>query len=1073
MPHVPNPSANKKLSLVLSLFILLVCDFQGAYGQMVSGVRMPGYAQTLGVVLNQKSYPYSAQLISIAVPGNILNPGEAASFTFQLVNNTDKAIAAKAKVELIRYATRGIPGDIWTPQMYKIADAGSTPIDVDIAAKGFQDITVTPTVPAEFGAYALVVDLGEHGRAMVGTFVRTFPVSSKRVQYSKLCLDSMPLDVLKRLGVHAIRYEVSYKPTTEKDFPEWLEKHAEKLKALQDANITTMFMVGGPGFFGDWEPLKRPRPWLDDKAVMLDTKFDLAWLPSYDPDFQKFCHILAAKFGWPKGPCTAFYLWNEPWEGLSIAGWGADMLRYREIFTHMCQGVEEARKDDGVQVLLGGFDSTSNAMDKMFGDGSDEFLKWCDFISIHYQGLDAHTTVKKWVNRKSLNGHVRIWDTESWIANTDDRVAGAIAADRAAGYDRAMGIFGGNISSAQDANIRTADGKTKRVSITEAWPVAASVGAANHFIGERAFRELLFKNGLPWVMVFDGDAMDDGTANPEDATVVVVGDLGEEFKPDDLPFRTARGFAEIAHKKELRKQLAAMPADAPALDRKALETAISKPEVAQRRHDDNRRRSALQPVRFLWQSLAGEGRKDRHPARWPRIFPPRRRQAGLRRSTASRNPHLARRRDRAVGDRRTRHDCANRKTSGSPPFSHQYSQSTRERKIDGNPWKVEAPATGRADCLRRDETKEIEIPITAGESVSDNTYPLSVSFDAGADGTAVHEEAMHVNVIPRRTITVDGNLDDWKDIPPQIIKSAGPGGPTLTEAAWLPFMKFDQSVGKGLATGYMAYDNDNFYFAAKIADDTPDEGMPRFETLNPDEFFYPEVCYRVDREHALQKKDMTWAESTADVRALQKPGADGKDRVAAAWATTLQSFAIDLKLPKGQPRRVALYLLDWIQPGQRGAVVEIIDNATGRSMARNFFTRLSYGKYVVYDLAGNIRIKISATNGAGAALSGIFFDPAPANAKAKGTSGKYLKTDEDTQGNWKGVYGADGYNVIGADAKYPHYVTVDLPNVVNTEEFHWPQGVRRFSYRKNPQLPAGNFPRHDNVQIAFNVLRRR
>jgi hypothetical protein len=863
---------------------------------------------------------------------------------------------------------------------------------------------------------------------------------------------------------------VSYKPTTDKDFPEWLEKHAEKLKALQDANITTMFMVGGPGFFGDWEPLKRPRPWLDDKAVMLDTKFDLAWVPSYDPDFQKFCHTLAAKFGWPKGPCTAFYLWNEPWEGLSIAGWGADMLRYREIFTHMCQGVEEARKDDGVQVLLGGFDSTSNAMDKIFSDGSDAFLKWCDFISIHYQGLDAHTTVKQWVDRKSPNGRVRIWDTESWIANTDDRVAGAIAADRAAGYDRAMGIFGGNISSAQDANIRTAEGKNKHVSVTEAWPVAASVGAANHFIGERAFRELLFKNGLPWVMVFDGDAMDDGTPNPEDATVVVVGDLGEEFKPDDLPFRTARGFAEIAHKKELQKQLAAMPADAPALDRHALEIAIAKPEVL-----SGATMTIAADPRFSLFDFYG----NPSPAKNGKIVLPLDGRGFFLRGDGKPGSVAA----LLVAIRASRiegieplaiiaHDMTSR-IEKHPALRLSLTNILNRPvtgKLTATLGKLTLQQPSEAITFAPNETKEVEIPITAGESVADNTYPLSLSFDAGADGTAVHEEAMHVNVIPRRTIAVDGNLDDWKDVPPQIIKSAGPGGPTLTEAAWLPFKKFDQSVGKGLATGYMAYDNDNFYFAAKIADDTPDEGMPRFETLDADQFFYPEICYRVDREHALQKKDVTWAESTTDVRALQKPGADARDRIAAAWETTLQSFAIDLKLPEGQPHRVALYLLDWVQPGRRGAVVEIIDNATGRSLARNFFTRLSYGKYVIYDLAGDIRIKVSATNGAGGALSGIFFDSAPANPKARGTSGKYLKTDEDTQGNWKGVYGADGYNVIGADAKYPRYVTVDLPNVVNTEEFHWPQGIRRFSYRKDPQLPAGNFPRHDNVQIAFNVL---
>lgn len=34
----------------------------------------------------------------------------------------------------------------------------------------------------------------------------------------------------------------------------------------------------------------------------------------------------------------------------------------------------------------------------------------------------------------------------------------------------------------------------------------------------------------------------------------------------------------------------------------------------------------------------------------------------------------------------------------------------------------------------------------------------------------------------------------------------------------------------------------------------------------------------------------------------------------------------------------------------------------------------------------------------------------------------------------------------------------------------WPEGVRRYSYRKGPLLPAGNAPNCDNVQLAFNVL---
>jgi len=115
----------------------------------------------------------------------------------------------------------------------------------------------------------------------------------------------------------------------------------------------------------------------------------MAWLPSADEDFQKWCRIYAGTFGWPRGPVNAMELWNEPWEGLSISGWGADIPRYRDLYTRMAEGIEEARKRDGVQVLIGGCCSSMNTDDKLFCDGKDTFLKWLDFVSIHYQPMCA------------------------------------------------------------------------------------------------------------------------------------------------------------------------------------------------------------------------------------------------------------------------------------------------------------------------------------------------------------------------------------------------------------------------------------------------------------------------------------------------------------------------------------------------------------------------------------------------------------------------------------------------------------------------------------------------------------
>ena len=97
----------------------------------------------------------------------------------------------------------------------------------------------------------------------------------------------------------------------------------------------------------------------------------------------------------------------------------------------MAQGVEQARKDAGVEVLIGGCDSTFNTFDKLFATGPDDFLKGLDFHSMHYQGMNTPAGYKPWRDRKDASGNpapVRMWDTESWVANSDERVAAVLSA---------------------------------------------------------------------------------------------------------------------------------------------------------------------------------------------------------------------------------------------------------------------------------------------------------------------------------------------------------------------------------------------------------------------------------------------------------------------------------------------------------------------------------------------------------------------------------------------------------------------------------------------------------------------
>lgn len=813
--------------------------------QMVSGPNMPGFAATLGVPPDPRAAPYTAQFIESSAPGNILWPGEQARFTFQLVNSSAEPIAVTGKVDVIAYGTKGKPGDIWVPDMFKIADAGSEPVRAELKPHGFQNITVSPVLPERFGAYGLVVDLGPHGRRFVTSCIRTFQPAPAPVQFPQLALDINDVQVLTRLGAFPNRIGIGYKPTTDPDFEAWFAKQTDKLEAFKNAHLPVTVEIGGGAFCAPEQPLGRPRPHLDEHGVMLDTKFDLAWLPGYDADFRKFVKRIVAAYGWPKGPINSIKLWNEPWEGISISGWGADMLRYREIFRALCEATREACREAGVEVLTGGCDSSSNTFDKLFADGRDEFLQYLDFVSIHYQGMAPPSTVKAWVDRQGPRGRVRVWDTESWVANVDDRVAAVIAANLSTGHDHAVGIFGGNICTEwhrTSATVFGADGKKQRINVSHTWPVAAAVGAANHFIGERRFKELLFKNGLPWVMVFNG------LADAEDGTLVVVGDIGEEFGTDNVLFRTARGVAEIKHKAELQQQLAALPAGAGPKERTALEQALRKPE----------------PLSGATLTLTAAGDRfglydfygNAVPAHGGRIVVPLDHRGFFLRGDGRPGSFAAL--VAAVCDAhvdgieplaKVCHDLT--APIASKPTLRLELTNVLNRKLRGRltltlgQLQLEAPATL---SFEPHETKAVAVHIVGGAAVPGNSYPLALRFDAGADGISVHAEELHVNLIARRTIKVDGQLDDWQGVLPQTIAASDAAGPTLTEAAWFPFMKFDTGTTKGLATGYLAGDADNFYFAAKVADDTPDAGMVRFETRDDDAYFYPETACAVARK---------------------------------------------------------------------------------------------------------------------------------------------------------------------------------------------------------------------------------
>jgi hypothetical protein len=998
-----------------------------ARAQMKSGEAMKNYEQVFGVQVNQHAYPYDIELIDSTPAGNVLAPGEQPAFTFLLRNNGAEPIHEPGQLHVLHYGTRGIPGNIWLPELFKIADLPDIAIQADIPAHGTQVIKITPGLPATFGAYAFVADLGPQGKRFATSCVRTFAPAPEKIQYPKMSLDdAVGVPVLKALGVQAIRMGVAYTPTDSPHYADDMKKLDATLDEFAANNITVMLMfLAGD----DPQPLDRGRPHLDANGVMLDTKQDLAWLPKNDPDFQKFITAICQKHAWPKGSLTAVELWNEPWDGISISGWGADEPRFRELYTAMAHGVEDARAQ-GAQVLIVGCDSSTNTLDKLFADGTDTFLPWLDAVTLHYQGICAPALYKQWLNRKGPNGRVKIWDTESWVANADDRVATIVAGDRAAGYDRSMGVFSGNISTENKGNAVLPDGTKKPFDTFTAWSTAAAVGAAQHFIGDRIFHELLFKNGLPWVMEFDGLK---GSA--DDGTVVVVGDFSEAFGADNLLFRGVKppSNGALTLQNPVDEFVLYDPyGNAVVSPNHAITVPLDQRGFFLRTNGESGSFARL--VQELAQAKI-EGYQPLNIVAHDLLTP--------------------------VDQHATLHlsltNILNRPISGTLAV-------TLGQLTLGAPAKIDFQAN---------ETKDVAIPVTGGAPSADNTYALDFKFDAGADGSAEHHEKLHVNQIAKRTITIDGNLDDWKGVLPETIYATGNQGPSQMEAAWLPFNKFSASQKPGVATGYLACDDKNFYFAAKIASSGPSPGTIRYAKRNDDDYFYPQTSYEYDPATTFLKKDETWQEPLREKAALFLPGST-TERSYTAWSSVSKAFAVDLDLPADEVKHVAFYFVDWddYKLGRRYVNIDVQDPATGKSLLKTSASQYGLGEYVKLNLVGKVRVVFRGETFLPASLSGIFFDSNTiARLPAHDPQASLAGADIKTGANWQGAYGRDGYLVIGGPPSYPSYAKVTVPDIAQKKQHDWPDGVRHYSYRRRPELPFGSNPnKFANVQIAFNVV---
>jgi hypothetical protein len=187
--------------------------------------------------------------------------------------------------------------------------------------------------------------------------------------------------------------------------------------------------------------------------------------------------------------------------------------------------------------------------------------------------------------------------------------------------------------------------------------------------------------------------------------------------------------------------------------------------------------------------------------------------------------------------------------------------------------------------------------------------------------------------------------------------------------------------------------------------------------------------------NASGKVSYTWATSTTDLRGLQK-ASNPADRILSCWYSPTNFNAI-LDFNDSATHRVAIYCLDWSST-DRAQTIEVVDSVTGSVLNTQTISGFPNGRYLVWDISGKVRLRFTRTGGANAVLMGLFFGPAPVITSVTNASVAYVQTDATTRGNWKGVYGSEGYSLFNFVDAPPNYAQV---SAAGKQDFTWQESA--------------------------------
>jgi hypothetical protein len=638
-------------------------------------------------------------------------------------------------------------------------------------------------VPRRFGTYALILIRGDD-RQFLGTVARVpIPRSDGTIETVPILGEGGFVEkpwrakVYARMGIRGWRSEGSW--NSHKDgTPNW-EKYDEIFAAAKEAGCKIM---STPGATPDWTWPFAPQQ--TPAAVPLDWdgspyggRSDWVCDPKYYPIYEKWMADFARRY-WENGNGALWGVenYNEPWEGGGISGWARDCLQYREIQKLITRAVKSV--DPRIKVL--GASSIMNTEDKLYSEGGNEMDPFIDVFTDHYvvpRGCYG-PMIARARGKKSM-------ETETWFVGTEYQLPQGAAQFLASGQN--------SVSPWHPRVLfETVPGGNDEAIIPS--PVVAATAAFNYFVTGRPFEKMVFKDHLPWVFQFGKD-------DDPNALVVVFGQLvsigstdardrlwhqvdsspGGEMVIDNsdglLRFYDLSGNPAYVGEKTIKLPMSIFPSYITcAKGPKAAVERLAQAQITGKR-----------PVEIL-----------------PRDF---------KTLVTAKDAALS------VG----LHNCLNRTIKG-------------KLTVKGPP-EVSLATTSQDVELAAGETKSLWFPLAKATPQESNAYPFEFSFTSDG-GNADYKEVLSCAVAPMAKISVDGNLDDWKDIPGVTVFGKDDSVDSI-EVLRRPWLALKESH-PGLVSGRlkMAWDNEYLYVAAQVNDPTDQKNARAMKGRDENKYFH-------------------------------------------------------------------------------------------------------------------------------------------------------------------------------------------------------------------------------------------